>query len=342
MLSISDIKEKQMILLNNLEGGYHLCISQGNIIIKNKDSDETLTKITRHKAMALMIIGYCTLTNVLIEFCQKYGIALILLNSRLRPILFVSSFGEANYLLRQRQYAIGDNQALNFAKHFIEQKANNSITLLKGIRKKDDELRQMIETLADYQRQIDQTKRLDELMGIEGNIAKSYFKYHFGQLKHTSWQGRKPRLKIDPVNVVLDMGYTLLFNYIEINLRLFGFDVYKGMLHQLWYKRKSLVCDLVEPFRCIVDKQVLTSFNLGQFKTEHFNQIKMQYQLKTEHQRIYNAILMQAIIAHKVPIFVYIRDFYRAYVKYADKDMAFDELVLMLPSFDIQANGEDV
>lgn len=49
MLSISDIKEKQMILLNNLEGGYHLCISQGNIIIKNKDSDETLTKITRHK-----------------------------------------------------------------------------------------------------------------------------------------------------------------------------------------------------------------------------------------------------------------------------------------------------
>lgn len=132
------------------------------------------------------------------------------------------------------------------------------------------------------------------------------------------------------MNVVLDMGYTLLFNYIECNLRLFGFDVYQGVLHQLWFKRKSLVCDFVEPFRCIIDKQVLISFNLGQFKKEHFSQNKMQYQLKTEYSREYHKILMSAIIEYKTPIFIYIRTYYRLFMKINDEKCDYD-----FPMFDL-------
>lgn len=337
MLTHSDIKYRQVVLLSPDEL-HHLCISQGNIVIKNAEN-AILTKLSRQQVLAIIIVGNCTLTSVLIDHCQKNSIALIVLNYRLRPILFASHFSEGNYLVRKRQYSISSDDELWFARQFVNSKLAGHIVLLKSIRKKDDELKQAIATLSQYQLQSLEISSLDGLMGIEGNGAKLFFKYHFAHLKNTTWQGRKPRLKLDPVNVVLDMGYTLLFNYVECNLRLFGFDVYKGMLHQLWFKRKSLVCDLVEPFRCIIDKQVLNSFNLGQFKLDHFSQIKHQYQLDSKHCSEYNAILMQAIIRHKNEIYHYVREFYRIFMKYPNmQDKPF-------PVFDLSAQddyGEDL
>ncbi|MFB2578379.1 type V CRISPR-associated endonuclease Cas1 [Acinetobacter sp. c2-A9] len=335
MLTTADIRHRQMVLLNSQELR-HLSVSQGNIVVKD-ENDEVLTKLSRHQVIAILVIGHCTFTSVMIEYCQKQGIALIALNYHLRPIFFASHFSEANFLLRERQYGIDAQGALYFASQFVHGKINGHLALLKKIRKKDDLIQDAMLKIDEYQQQSLGVKALDELMGIEGNAAKMYFKAYFSQLKNTTWQGRKPRLKLDEVNVVLDIGYTLLFNYIECNLRLFGFDVYKGLLHQLWFKRKSLVCDLVEPFRCIIDKQVLLSFNLGQFKVEHFTQVKHQYQLNIEYQKIYYTILMKAIIDYKQDIFVYIRDFYRVFMQYhAGKNIDF-------PLFDLfnQIEGEE-
>lgn len=99
-------------------------------------------------------------------------------------------------------------------------------------------------------------------MGLEGTVAKAFFAAYFQDL---NWHGRHPRMKSDIINVVLDIGYTILFNFMESFLRMFGFDLYVGVYHRLWFKRKSLVCDLIEPFRCIVDHTVLLGFNRKQF-----------------------------------------------------------------------------
>ena len=40
---------------------------------------------------------------------------------------------------------------------------------------------------------------------------------------------------------------------------LHAMDVYCGVLHTMFYMRKSLVCDVMEPFRAIVDEQVKKS-----------------------------------------------------------------------------------
>lgn len=315
MLNAADIRHRQLLLLY-AEQLRHLCISQGNIVIKDADGG-ILTKLSRHQVLALLIIGQCTLTSVLIDFCQKHSIALVLLNSRLRPILFAFQAAEANFLVRQYQYEMSESDRLALARRLIYAKIGSELVLLKSIRQKSDELHQAIGKLENYQCDSLAADALDQLMGIEGNAARLYFKQFFGQLKSQTWSSRKPRLKLDPINVVLDMGYTLLFNYIECNLQLFGFDVYRGMLHQLWFRRKSLVCDLVEPFRVIIDRQVVKSFNLGQFKSEHFTQHKHQYQLQTKHNKEYYAILMAAIIEHKQEIFIFIQQFYRALMRFA-------------------------
>ena len=70
---------------------------------------------------------------------------------------------------------------------------------------------------------------------------------------NVQWNGRKPRIKSDYVNVVLDIGYTMLFNIVDAMLQVYGFDTYYGVFHKCFYMRKSLVCDIMEPIRPIID-----------------------------------------------------------------------------------------
>lgn len=108
------------------------------------------------------------------------------------------------------------------------------------------------------------------------NVALFFLAYFQG----LQWSGRKPRIKSDIMNVTLDIGYTILFNFMECFIRMFGFDLYVGVYHRLWFKRKSLVCDLIEPFRCLIDHAVLLAFNRNQFVSQDFELKKSEYYLK--------------------------------------------------------------
>ena len=129
------------------------------------------------------------------------------------------------------------------------------------------------------------------------------------------WKGRKPRAKRDPINVLLDIGYTFLFYLVENMLNLYGFDIYKGVYHQFFYQRKSLACDLVEPFRCIVDKQIKNAYNLNQIKTDDFEFKNGQYFLKYKKSKDYTRLLLQAIVEYKEDIFLYTQGYYRAFIR---------------------------
>jgi CRISPR-associated protein Cas1 len=113
----------------------------------------------------------------------------------------------------------------------------------------------------------------------------------------------------------MDIGYTYLFSLIEAMLNLYGFDLYKGVLHQCFYQRKSLVCDLVEPFRCIIDYQLRKADNLGQIKKEDFIEIKGQYKLSYEKSKIYTKWLLHALLKQKEAMFYYTQEYYRWFMK---------------------------
>ena len=117
------------------------------------------------------------------------------------------------------------------------------------------------------------------------------------------------------VNTLLDMGYTILFSYVDAIVSLYGFDKYVGVLHRQFYMRKSLICDLVEPFRCIIDNQIKKSINLLQFKEEDFELLNEKWCLKYCKSSQYASVFLQGINEYKVEIYTYIRDFYRSMMK---------------------------
>jgi len=213
-------------------------------------------------------------------------------------------------LLRQKQY---EYHSLEIAQHLIANKIDQQISALKERRKKSDELKTGIKQLESYQNQLPLDEpNLQEILGIEGIASRVYFSHMFVQ---NNWRGRKPRVKHDINNLLLDIGYTLLFNLIDNLLNLYGFDTYKGVYHQTFYQRKSLVCDLVEPFRTIADKQIVKAWSLGQIKEADFDYYRQQYRLQGEASKQYTAMLMKALLAHKDEMFDYIQNYYRAFMR---------------------------
>ena len=156
---------------------------------------------------------------------------------------------------------------ISIAKWLVYNKINNQLLLLQKTRKKDkltNEAKEIcFKALSDWWFRVNEYERL---MGLEGYVSKAFFSAYYQEHK---WSARRPRTKCDVLNATLDIGYTMLFNYIECFVRMFGFDIYIGVYHRLWFKRKSLICDLVEPFRCIIDKCVRTAYNRKQFSYKH-------------------------------------------------------------------------
>lgn len=81
---------------------------------------------------------------------------------------------------------------------------------------------------------------------------------------------------------------------------------------EIW---KSLVCDIIEPFRPIVDWKIRKSINLGQFSEKDFIIIQGQFQLAYDKSSRYVRIFLEAILERKEDIFLYIRDYYRSFMK---------------------------
>ncbi len=320
MLSEPDFIEKKIILVCTKDGD-KISFKNDNIIITN--SEETVKlQLSCYKLFAIFIVGGISLTSGIISRSKKFGFSIVLFSASFKVYSTINYALEGNTLLRKKQYT--NQNSLNIARYLIINKIENQKNTVKKLRDKNSQegiklLEKSLETLkaSDYS--------ICEIMGIEGTCAKIYFNRLF---KEFSWKGRQPRLKLDEINLLMDIGYTVLFNYLEAILNIYGFDIYKGNLHQEFYKRKSLVCDVIEPFRPIVDYKIRKLLNLGQLKQFEFKKIDNQYQLNYEDSNKFVTLILEEIINHKRSIFKYIQQYYRWFMK--DKDITeFPKAVLI-------------
>ncbi len=307
MLSLPDFRQKQIIICFAAEG-QKISFRNDNLLIKDKE-DEIVMQATCYKIFSVWIVGHTTITSGILERSRKFGFSIYLLSYSHKLYGIWCAATEGNFLLRKKQY---EYSGLSIAKKLVANKIANQRALLNTLRKKSLTLKEAIANLDVYVQQLDAAPELTSVLGHEGVASRLFFSHWYGDM---NWQSRRPRTKIDPINTTLDIGYTYLFNFIESMTHLYGFDVYQGVYHRCFYQRKSLVCDLVEPFRCIVDKQVRKAWGLGQLKLEDFKQDRGQYLLKIEKNKDYTRWLMQGILEHKESIFSYVQEYYRCFMR---------------------------
>lgn len=307
MMSSKDFEKKQIIFAF-FKDGEKIAFSNDNIVIKDSD-DKIKFQLSCYRLFAIFAVGNCSITSVLINNSKKFNFKIIIMNNSFRLIDIIGYQKDGNVLLKKKQY---NYNSIILSKLIIVNKILNQIFLLNSLRNKTTKLKSDIELLYNYIDKVNESPDTYTIMAYEGNASKVFFNNYYGEF---DWKGRKPRTRIDYINSILDLGYSILFNFIDSILSCFGFDTYVGILHKQFYMRKSLVCDIIEPFRCIVDKTVRKGINLKQFKVEDFILNKNEYLLKLTERPNYVNVLLKAILEYKDDIFIFVKYYYRCFMK---------------------------
>lgn len=189
--------------------------------------------------------------------------------------------GHKNVELRTAQYQASFNEqaCLQLAKGLVKAKILNSRTLLRRNWRGQDSPDLAIAELKRAAEQATRADRLEELLGIEGSAAASYFSRFNQLIKHSDGDSelsfdftrRNRRPPADPINALLSYAYAILTRTWAVTLSAVGFDPYRGFYHQPRYGRPSLALDMMEPFRPLVaDSAVLTAINNGEVRPSDF------------------------------------------------------------------------
>lgn len=101
------------------------------------------------------------------------------------------------------------------------------------------------------------TLELDDPSNREGHAAKVYFSGIFGD--------EFKRSHANPINATLDYGYMILLAVFNRALVAEGLLTQFGLAHKNVYNQWNLSCDLIEPFRPLIDKRVLQMSAIGDF-----------------------------------------------------------------------------
>lgn len=124
----------------------------------------------------------------------------------------------------------------------VKEKVRKQADFLKDLNKVEEEslLRSYIDEI-EYR---DVTNR-------EGHAAKVYFNALFGK--------SFTRNDENPINAALNYGYSLVLSTINREIVANGYLTQLGFFHDNMFNQFNLSCDLMEPFRVIVDRYVYAS-----------------------------------------------------------------------------------
>lgn len=300
--------EKKQILFVFCRNGEKLSFRNENVVVKNNDGS-VKCQCSCYRVFLIYIVGHCSITTVLIQKVKKYGFSIALMSESFRLYNVIGAYKDGNTILKKRQYLYDEN---DMAMMLVQNKIYTQIKTLKDVRCKSEAVKEAILKLEECYEKCTTATDVNSLMAYEGIASKIYFKNHFNNIL---WQGRKPRIKADSTNCVLDIGYTILFAFVEALLEAYGFDTYCGVLHKQFYMRKSLVCDIVEPFRFVIDKAVKKAYNLKQIQDADFCIVNNHYQLSWNQSARYVEFLMKAVLDNKSYIFSYIQLYYRCFMR---------------------------
>lgn len=221
------------------------------------------------KLEQLVLFGSVSLTPQAISTLLQSGIDTVFMSKNGRYRGRLQALQSKNITLRCEQFSrlAQERFSLETSRDLIAGKiANQRAVLLRLNRSRDGvELDDSILEMKRLAQQAAQASGLDVLRGYEGRSAVVYFDgFARGFLADgVTFTKRTRRPPTDPVNALLSLGYTLLFNTVMAAVSLVGFDPYLGCFHAVDYGRPSLALDLMEEWRpVIVDSLVLSVFNL--------------------------------------------------------------------------------
>ena len=233
--------------------GQYLGSDKENFIVY-KDK-KPIKRIPFYKVKQVILTPGNTVSTSALFWCSVYNVNLMMASNTGRPLsMMLPLTSSAHVKTRIKQYeAYCNYKGVEIAKAILNTKINNQIALLErhGF---DGRKLSTVEKLSKINgEKIDDIR--PKLMGIESRCSKVYFR-HLKTLFPNFLQTPK-RMKYnaeDPLNNLLNLGYEVLKGEVCRGVMYAHLDPYLGYLHSIQFAKPSLVCDIQEIFRGLIDE----------------------------------------------------------------------------------------
>ncbi|MCH7647394.1 MAG: CRISPR-associated endonuclease Cas1 [Thaumarchaeota archaeon] len=259
------LKRKQNHYNVKLLRGYGISISLKNskIILKNGSHDITGESekeewfVNRMPYEKIVVSGKGYISTEAMSVLSENNRHVILVDTYGNPVTFLepvrSSLTATQYRMGQYDTFRDKKKCDYLSTQIVKSKLDSQIRFLESTEK--EELFNGISKLKQYRESLDH-KNLKQIEAVSSRIYfREYSKLideRFQFTKRNSIQIQKYNAT-DVINALLNYGYSVLAGEISKFVNGIGFDAYFGFYHHRHTSFQSLVYDIIEPFRWLVE-----------------------------------------------------------------------------------------
>lgn len=251
------------------------------VLIDDKEQEVPMKKVD-----SILITTSAYVSTDAIKFAVDNNIDIVFLDHFGDPYgrVWHSKLGSTTRIRRKQLEIYNTEEGLNLAKEWIDRKLANQSGLLKKLKQtrpeKEETLAGAMEKIETQRASLKGLKGMIEdvrqqILGIEGMSSKNYFEALSGIMPEKyRFEGRSRDPAKDEFNCLLNYGYGVLYSKVEKACIIAGLDPYIGFMHVDNYNKKTLVFDLIEMYRTLVDETVVYLFSRRMIKDEFFDQVQ--------------------------------------------------------------------
>ena len=241
--------------------------------------------VSAHKVQSILITTGVLLSSDAVQLAAEHNIDVVFLDPRGDPFARVwqGRMG-STAAIRRRQLEIADAaEGLAVVRDWVRAKLRHQAEFLEELARRrpgtEEDFVLALTTLRDGQDHLQNlTGTLDEqrgtVMGLEGAAGRGYFACLSKLMpENYRFDGRSRQPAKDGFNAALNYTYGVLYSLVEKACVCAGLDPFVGLLHTDNYNKKSLVFDMIEPFRILGDRTVVLLFTGRRAQTTYFEAV---------------------------------------------------------------------
>lgn len=244
------------------EFGAYLSKKENRFIVKTKEKNE---EVSADQIEQIIISSPSSISEGVVRLATEKNIDIVYTSYSGKPFarIYPCTLGGTTLTRREQAKAYFDEKGIIIVKEILKAKLKNQLFLIKRLNKTRERIfSSEISTLEENLLKIDKIKGINietvrnNLLGHEGYAASVYFQC---LRKVFPIKNRDPQGK-DICNIALNYGYGILYSEVERACILSGLDPYLGFLHMDRYGKPSMVLDMVEQFRAVIDRAIINLF----------------------------------------------------------------------------------
>ena len=239
--------------------GCYLGMEKGCFIIKDKHGNVERIPLFENEVGEIAVTSGNFISTSVLASCGFWNIPVVVKTRNGNPVAILRSLDDDSHVkTRIAQYEVLHNgKGIEIAKTIVLSKIESQNMVLRkhGLKELDLKIfKSRIESLSPSS--LNHVRR--RLLQIEGKASEHYFRELFKLLpENLKVEKRKGWKAYDGINNMFNLAYTLLKYRVYSAVLNAHLEPYLGFVHSEQFGKPSLVCDMMELYRYLIDNLII-------------------------------------------------------------------------------------